>query len=679
MNRSDDRTPPAPAGSAEPRRASTRQLSGEIAQLQSENEQLRLTVAALYASEAMLQAVLDSLPVWISVKDGEGRYRTVNRSLLQARNATRADLIGKVKQDTPNPIVGDGEVVDAADAQVLAGAPEVEVPRYTVRLPNGLERQRRLTKLPLRDEEGRLLGVVGWSEDITDAALAEDALEAQRRILRAVIDVVPYPVTFTDADGRLMMVNPAWCRDVGCAAEEMIGLTMEQVPGLPKALRTQLHRDNLEMIQGGTTPPRRTITRTDEPGGARHLVISKAVVPGQSGTVSGIVTVVVDVTDVRQAEQEARMAHQRLVDAMESLPAALYLYDADEKLIVANSNAANYYPAEADFLRPGTSYHEIAKRGIRNVAENSLAQQARLERALRRFRDPPESFEQQLADGRVMLARNRRTSEGGTVSVRFDITEQKRIQRELEQREEQIRADLALAADLQRAILREVQVPPFLEVAWHFQPSSPVSGDLYHASLEPDGAWRFFIGDATGHGVVAAFMTILLETGLRAVPPGTPPAEVLERLNRQLLLYDLDGRFVSGICVRIAPDGQVELANAGHPPALALLRGQDALPLEEASFPLGWFPDFAYRATTLKLQPGDTLLLYTDGLTEWGDQAGEQLGDPAVYRLASVQPAQPPARLVERLLDAARGHAQGQPPGDDLTVFALTYRGPAPG
>lgn len=624
---------------------------------------------------ALLEAVLDTLPLWISVKDRDGRYRLVNRALVEGHAARPEDFLGRHTMQSRELKEGGLQAMAELDAQVLATGTPAERPRYTVRLPDGRQRQRRLAKLPLHDAQGRVTGVLGWSEDITDAVMAEDALEAHRQLLRAVIDVVPHAISFIDAELRLQMVNPAWCALFDCAPDAMLGRTILEWGPLPSPVRERLYADNLAIVRGGEVPAPREYTIPTADGSEHVLMIAKAPVRGPHARLEGIVTVAADVTPLKRAEAQAELARARLADAVESLPAAFYLYDADERLVLANSTAAQYYPAEGAILRPGTPYSEVVRAGLSDLRSEPVDTDFRFRRALQNFRHPPESFEQNLRDGRIMLGRNRRTHDGGTVSIRYDITEQKRIQAELERRDQQTNAELELAAEVQRAILRPVQPPRFIRVGQRFLPSGPVSGDVYHARREAD-SFQCFVGDATGHGVGAAFMSILVEAGLSALPGCPEPDVVLDTLNGQLLGYELGGRFVSGICLHISADGQLASANAGHPPLIVLPSGgRRAVLLENGGLPLGWFAHEGYVAYQRQLAPGDKVLVYTDGLVEWGSPAGRELGVAALARLAWRHRELSAARLAARLVQEARRHAGNVDPTDDVTLFVFEFRG----
>lgn len=668
--------PPPPSGTGAPP-VGARNAGRDAAALREEVTQLRQTVEALYARQSLLEAVIDSLSVWISVKDRQGRYLLVNDALVKAHGATRADFLGKLTPQSRELSPGGLAAMAEADRAVLATGEPVHRPRYTVRLPDGRQRIRSLTKLPLRDDEGEMLGVVGWSEDVTERVLAEDALAAQRGVLRAVIDVVPYPLSYIDTAGHLLMVNSAWCEAMGTTQADVEGRTVLELEQLPLEARQRLYEDNVAIFSRGEVPPPREYAMPDAKGTVRDAIVSKAVVRGPAGAVEGVVTVAVDITDLRAAEQRATRAHQRLVDAMESMPAGLQLYDAQGRIEYANSVMGDYFPHTAGlWQRPGTSFQDLVRHSVEDLGLEGPERARYVKRRLAEFRDPPPAVDFLLADGRHILGHDRRMRDGSTISIRVDITEQKRIQQALEQREREMQADLALAAELQRSILQPLDAPPYLAAALHFQPCSPVSGDLYHARGGAEGPFHTFIGDATGHGVAAAFMSLLVQAALGSLEGALHPADALAQLNTRLCGYELGGRFVSGICVRIDKDGTLCVANAGHPPLVVLPRGgAQPVVLQAGGLPLGWFAGKDYPAETYRLERGDRVLLYTDGLTEWHDAGGAEFGTDALLEAAWRHRRSTPRRLVERILAAAREATGAEAAQDDLTLLVLEYRG----
>jgi sigma-B regulation protein RsbU (phosphoserine phosphatase) len=236
-----------------------------------------------------------------------------------------------------------------------------------------------------------------------------------------------------------------------------------------------------------------------------------------------------------------------------------------------------------------------------------------------------------------------------------------------------LQRDLEAAARVQRSLLP----PPRLahdgwDVAFLWEPRGLVSGD--HVDLvraqRPDEPLHLLLGDVMGKGVAASFLQSHLHALFRATAaPDVPLGDLLARVNRLFFESTAGASYASMVAARLFPDGRVELANAGHPrPLLADARG--VRPVEGSGFPLGLFATGSYGTRELVLQPGETLLVYTDGFTEAmvGDEEfGVGRAAAALRRAAKLAP--------DALLGAVRGEMDafldGHPRNDDLTLLAL--------
>ncbi|MCW5754594.1 MAG: serine/threonine-protein phosphatase [Phycisphaeraceae bacterium] len=181
--------------------------------------------------------------------------------------------------------------------------------------------------------------------------------------------------------------------------------------------------------------------------------------------------------------------------------------------------------------------------------------------------------------------------------------------------------EMHLAATVQRELLpHELPQVEGLDCGVFFRPAGYVSGDIYDISRMPDGRIAFFVADAVGHGVPAALLTMVIgqslarthQTNGRTIV--TDPGEALARVNAALCSRQFHSpRFATGVYGLIDPaTGQVWLAGAGHPPPLRL--GPDGVERIELDGPLmGVFPDAEFATITFTLQPGESLVLYSDG------------------------------------------------------------------
>ncbi|MEV6846268.1 SpoIIE family protein phosphatase [Actinoplanes sp. NPDC051411] len=235
-----------------------------------------------------------------------------------------------------------------------------------------------------------------------------------------------------------------------------------------------------------------------------------------------------------------------------------------------------------------------------------------------------------------------------------------------------------LVADLQRSLLPSVlQTPPGLEVAAHYRMASvdEVGGDFYDLFRLNDGRWGFFLGDVSGKGVDAAAVTALARYTLRAAAVYDPdPAAVLNNLNQVLYQeYRQDARYctvVFGI-LTLEDDGfSAVVASGGHPEPLLLRADGTAGRHPTKGRLVGVFPSSTYTNTVLTARRGDTLVLYTDGVTEARTGIGRQrFGVEAVTAFANDLSPAGAASTVDAFVDLLDGFAAGLE--DDTAVMAI--------
>ncbi len=265
---------------------------------------------------------------------------------------------------------------------------------------------------------------------------------------------------------------------------------------------------------------------------------------------------------------------------------------------------------------------------------------------------------------------------------------------------ERLELDLSLAEQLQRSFL-PISTPdvPEMTFATYYATAYEVGGDFYDFIPLEDGRLLVVIGDVSGKGIPAALMMARLTRDIRYHAVRTGPAHVLSELS-QAMARQTDGRvFATLLCLEVAPtDGRMVMASAGHCPPV-ICPGQAAGPersrrepylaTDVTGFPLGVVPDEPYDEAVLTLQPGDTVLAYTDGVTEAMNAAGAIFGSDrlldavAAYEEASRPgnsgrpPTTEPQGLLDKLLAALRTYRGDAAPTDDLTMVAFSWSGTA--
>jgi phosphoserine phosphatase RsbU/P len=231
--------------------------------------------------------------------------------------------------------------------------------------------------------------------------------------------------------------------------------------------------------------------------------------------------------------------------------------------------------------------------------------------------------------------------------------------------------DLFLAARIQRALLpKPGLMPTGWDVRYHYQPAGMVSGD-YCDLFETDGGLLLMLGDVSGKGVAASMLMSHLHATFRSLAEGGLPLDrMVEDANRIFCESTLAGQFATLVVGRVAQDGSVEFVNAGHLPVLHI-HGDGATPKDSTGVPLGMFRDTRFPVHRLTLAQGDTLFLYTDGLTEARNRAGAEYGLHRIRTLAARHTGTEPAGLISGCLEDLVSFREGMKQTDDLTLFAV--------
>lgn len=239
-----------------------------------------------------------------------------------------------------------------------------------------------------------------------------------------------------------------------------------------------------------------------------------------------------------------------------------------------------------------------------------------------------------------------------------------------------LQRDLDLAAQLQSKLLPPTDLRTLgWHTSYHYAPLGAVSGD-YCDLIEHDGSLYFFLGDVSGKGIAASLLMTQIHALFRnLLTMGIPLGIVVANVNRSICEKVLTGNYVTIVCGRATPNGEVEIYNAGHPPVIATNR-DDILLLESTGIPLGLFHEASLPATNLQLEAGDTLFLYTDGLSE-ARRHDDEYGVDRLTELVRKHGRLCPTELVSVCLNDLVEFTGTTPRSDDLTLLALQHTGTA--
>lgn len=205
------------------------------------------------------------------------------------------------------------------------------------------------------------------------------------------------------------------------------------------------------------------------------------------------------------------------------------------------------------------------------------------------------------------------------------------------------------------------------------KPARTVSGDYYDVVARPDGRIYFIMADVSGKGITAALVMASVATAFNIFTRTDPtPADLVRELNATLTPKTAPAKFVTMVVGVLDPrTGVVEFTNAGHVAPLVIAR-DGVQTLTSTDLVVGLIAIAKYRNQTVTLQPGDSLVLFTDGVTEAENEQEEQLGLEPVQQLVSTLHGTPAGKVLETIDAHVQKFAGTAPASDDVTMLALT-------
>jgi phosphoserine phosphatase RsbU/P len=375
---------------------------------------------------------------------------------------------------------------------------------------------------------------------------------------------------------------------------------------------------------------------------------------------------------------------QQMGSILETLNDGVVIADDSNQILFANAVFEEM---------TGTPRSEIIGTDARQLydrAEEFALAQAFHQKALEMGRSREEFFLPTKGSGRlpvVVSVRVMRRPEGGRFAIvtLTDISEQKRTEEKLraanarlEEHQREIEQDLVLAARVQQSLAPKPFLWGNLRVDTFYQPAHTIGGDFGLVTPLEEEHLNLLVCDVSGHGISSALVAnrIYSET-ITQLGNRAPLADMLRRLN-SLVIQNIaaQGFFFTLAAARIDRTGRtMEFAGAGHPPAMIVQPGADPRLLPSRSTILGTLPDAVDADATLntEIEPGDRVVLYTDGLTDVFDSHGEMLEVEGVQNIVRETSLLPFSEMKRGILNRVAAWRDG-PPVDDVSLILVEVR-----
>jgi serine phosphatase RsbU (regulator of sigma subunit) len=244
-----------------------------------------------------------------------------------------------------------------------------------------------------------------------------------------------------------------------------------------------------------------------------------------------------------------------------------------------------------------------------------------------------------------------------------------------ERQRQRLEQELSIAREIQQALLpRGFRDFPHLAISAVNTPCHAVGGDYFDVFPMTDDRTAFVIADVAGKGIGAALLTTMLQGALTGMTLGTDPARVFRHINDFLCQHAEVGRYATMFFGTLDRQGNLDYLNAGHPSPILLRRGEVSEIFTEGSYPVGLIPDAQYSAVRVTLEPDDTLVLFSDGVTEAADPEDQLFGVPRLCEALVGQHDAPLDQLQKRVVESVDSFSRGASQADDITLLFIRYR-----
>lgn len=626
----------------------------------------------------ILGPMLDTAPIGFALMDRGMRFRYVNDHYAEFTGIPAADHIGRTAGDLLGAEIG--RLVDKVVAKVLETGETQEAIVAPVDWPHG-RRHYLSNRYPVRDADGTVIGVGSGAIDITDRVKLEQEHRRALAELTATVESAPSAIALLGTDLVFHQANRAFQELAGDGDRPLVGTALSEATGLPPQVRA---------MPAGVRESGESAAASDVPirgDGVSFANVSCYPVRTSDGTLVAVALIVMDVSEQHrlarlEAEAQALRATAELAGKLEQAQqlARMGSWEIDlatgaiagsAQMAVIVGDPVAFLSGAGDVLVHPVDAARMAREFERlRTGEAPFAGEFRLVRpdgtvidvygtgeVIRNEAGEPVKLWGTLQDITAQRAQER------AAEVAIRSADHARAQLEAEHQALQMFVRAMLPTSLPSAPETEI-VAAYLPVVERVD----IGGDWFDSFALPDGRFALAVGDVTGHDLRAATIMGQVRNAVRAYAVEDPaPGAVLRRVNH-LLTRSTDLDLVTMVYGVYDPKTHdLTWANAGHPAPLMRHRG-DVVQLTDPTGPiLGAFADDVhYAENTVRLAPGDTVLVYTDGLVDHRSADPQQSMRDLVALVATG--ARAPERLLREVTDRMLA---GGVQEDDVCLLAI--------
>jgi len=403
--------------------------SGEIVAVYDDVTERQVAQERLQEERNLLRTLIDHIPDKVYVKDRGSRFIACNKSTIASNGVKKEEeLIGKTDFDLYEQALAQ-QFFDKEQELMRTGRPIINC---EIQASDGSVHSMLVTKIPLRDHSGNIVGMVGINRDITERRLAESQLQQERNLLRTLIDHIPGGIYVKDKDGRFLACNKPLAELWKVRGkDDIIGKTDFD---LFEPERAQHYFDEEQkVIQTGQPIINKETECTDKSDNANYLLVTKIPLQDSDGNITGLVGIHQDITERRLAEERLKDERNLLRTLIDHIPGSVYVKDKESIFILCNKTLAEEWEKKGkDNIIGKTDFdlfeHEIAQQFF-DEEQNLMQTDRPIINSEGRFTN--KSGEVFYCSTNKMPLRDSAGNITGLVGINYDITERKQVEQKI--------------------------------------------------------------------------------------------------------------------------------------------------------------------------------------------------------------------------------------------------------
>jgi len=615
----------------------------------------------LLLQKTYFEKLFNSAPEAITLQDNNDLLVNVNDEFTKLFGYSRREAIGK----TINELVAPKELRDEAVnvSQRVKNGERVEIDTKRKRKDGSLVDVSILVAPIVH--EGKPIGDYAIYRDITERKKSEEELHLQKTYFEKLFNSAPEAITLQDNNDLLVNVNDEFTKLFGYSRQEAIGKTINELVA-PEELWDEAVNVSQRVKKGERVEIETKRKRKD----GSLFDVSILVAPIVHGDKPlGDYAIYRDITERKKAEEELYLQKTYLEKLFNSAPEAIVWHDNKDMVVNVNDEFTSlfgYSREEAigrsinDLVAPEELMDEASK------FSNSVINGERVEADSIRKRKDGTRFDVSILGAPIIY-------EGKQISVYAiyrDITERNKA------REARIRLkeEARMARNIQANLFPKSNPKiPGYDIAGMSLPALNVGGDYYDFIKLDENRLAIGLGDVSGKGLAAALVMSNLQATIRGQSFfGGTSNECLERANK--LLYDsTDSKTFISLFYGILDTKKNSLcyANAGQNTPLLFSAGKKPRPLKTHGLALGLKKNVSYQNDEIPINPGDRLLIYSDGISEAMNENMEVFGDEKLQEILQYENNVSASKSIEKIIEAVNFHFGCTQQNDDMTMIIL--------